>query len=305
MWTLEKLNQYIKDQIEESLYLDYKAADSLVSSEGKKTEISKDVSSFANSDGGIIIYGVKEFQSGSTYLPEKIDPVNRNSFSKETLEQILNTRISPKLHGVIITPITIGDLANNHVVYVVEIPKSSTAHQASDKRYYRRYNFQSIAMDDWEIKDIINRQNKSLIKIYFRPKFNSSFFEKYIKESGIPLKFDIIAWNQGHKVVEYCDCIIAGTEKTSKELIPKPRVENNYFELYYENIEEYKVSLKGDEFIVNTKRKAILPMTYRVIGQVEFQSDFFKNEQEITVTVTMDDNRISRRLKGREFVELD
>ena len=32
-----------------------------------------------------------------------------------------------------------------------------TPHQAQDKRYYKRYNFQSAPMDDYEIKDILNR----------------------------------------------------------------------------------------------------------------------------------------------------
>ena len=41
---------------------------------------------------------------------------------------------------------------------VVEIPKSLTAHQARDLRYYRRYNFESVAMVDYEIRDVMNRQ---------------------------------------------------------------------------------------------------------------------------------------------------
>lgn len=48
----------------------------------------------------------------------------------------------------------------------MNIPKSNTAHQAFDKKYYKRYNFESVAMEDYEIKDIINRQiNSNLIVI--------------------------------------------------------------------------------------------------------------------------------------------
>ena len=55
------LDNLIINQIEENIHLDYKASGSLAKSDGKKDEISRDVSSFANSNGGIIIYGIAEF----------------------------------------------------------------------------------------------------------------------------------------------------------------------------------------------------------------------------------------------------
>lgn len=301
MWNLEKIKEYIDNQIEESLHLDYKASDSLQKTDGKKNEIAKDVSSFANSDGGIIIYGIKEFQHGTTFLPEKIDAINRNDFSKEALEQIINSRISPRILGVKITPIILNE--NDQVIYIVEIPKSDTAHQASDKRYYRRFNFQSVPMDDWEIKDIFNRKSKAEIEVTIVPKISKTVFDSMIKSSGIPINCDIIATNIGNKVVEYIDCMIIGNEETSKNISPRPLIQNNYFELYYSNEEHFKVKIKDDEFTVNTKRSAILPKTYRVIGSIKFFSDFFLNENEIRITVTMDDNRITRNLKGINFIE--
>lgn len=46
----------IADQIEKSLNPDYKRAAAL--NRGKAVEITKDVSSFANSSGGVLIYGI-------------------------------------------------------------------------------------------------------------------------------------------------------------------------------------------------------------------------------------------------------
>jgi len=41
----------------------------------------------ANSAGGIIIYGIKEYdEADKRHLPEKIDPIQQNVFSKEWLE---------------------------------------------------------------------------------------------------------------------------------------------------------------------------------------------------------------------------
>ena len=95
------LKNLITNQIEENLNLDYKAAASLGKSDGKKDEISRDVSAFANSSGGLIIYGIKEFdEAEKKHLPEKIDPVNRIEFSKEWLESVINGRISPRIEGI-------------------------------------------------------------------------------------------------------------------------------------------------------------------------------------------------------------
>jgi len=159
----------IANQVEENIHLDYKGAEALLKTDGKKKEISKDVSAFANSDGGTIIYGIKEFDDiPRRHLPEKIDPIDRINISKEWIEQVINSNIQPKVSGLLITPIQLAS-AVNKVVYVVAIPKSNTAHQASDKKYYKRYNFESVAMEDYEIKDIINRQINPVLHLLLKP----------------------------------------------------------------------------------------------------------------------------------------
>lgn len=162
------VQQYITDGIEESLTLEYKAAGALGRSREKKKEVGKDVSAMANSAGGTIIYGVAEYQVPSKkHLPEKIDPVDRTEFSREWLEQVINN-IRPRIDGLVITPIPVEPNPTVDTVYVVEIPQSTTAHQASDQRYYKRYNFQSIPMEDHEIRDVMARQKHPKIDLSFQ-----------------------------------------------------------------------------------------------------------------------------------------
>jgi predicted HTH transcriptional regulator len=112
------------------------AAGALTASEGKKDDITKDVSSFANANGGTIIYAIKEFEEREQkHRPEKLDPIDGTAFTKEWLDQILR-QINPRIDGVRIIPVRIEPDPN--VCYVVEIPKGETAHQARDVRYYRR-----------------------------------------------------------------------------------------------------------------------------------------------------------------------
>jgi hypothetical protein len=164
MWDLAKIESYISSKIEEGLSLEYKSAGALSGNKLAKTEITKDVSAMANAEGGVIIYGIAEFSDKpKRHLPEKIDPVSRLEISREWLDQIISN-IRPKISGLIITPIPIPG-NDDHVVYVVDIPRSKTAHQAADFIYYKRYNFEIRPLADNEVRDIMNRQQLPTLRI--------------------------------------------------------------------------------------------------------------------------------------------
>ena len=62
-WTESDVISLINLGEEEGSALEFKRAESLDPSEKNKTEISKDVSAFANSAGGTIVYGIAESKS--------------------------------------------------------------------------------------------------------------------------------------------------------------------------------------------------------------------------------------------------
>ena len=59
-YSIDDIYDLIRNEVEENIHLDYKEARALGKEDAKKADITKDVSSFANADGGIIIYGVAE-----------------------------------------------------------------------------------------------------------------------------------------------------------------------------------------------------------------------------------------------------
>jgi hypothetical protein len=163
-WTTDRLNQLIVDSIEESSTLEYKRAAALVKNDDKKkADLVKHVTAMANAAGGTIIYGIAEFnEKPKRHLPEKLDPVDLSEISREWLDSIIQS-IQPRIDGVIIHPVTI-DEDTGQVCYVVEVPKSHTAHQARDHVYYQRRNFQVLAMEDYEVRDVMNRKSHPQIK---------------------------------------------------------------------------------------------------------------------------------------------
>jgi hypothetical protein len=299
MWSLDKINQFIRDGIEENIHLDYKGSGSISKTPDKKKEISKDVSAFANSDGGTIIYGVREFDEiGKTHLPEKIDPIDANEYSKEWLEQIISSTISPTIQNIIIIPIQIGTKEENKVIYVVEIPKSNTAHQMNDKRYYRRYNFQSIAMEDWEIKDVINRLEKTDVQLEFEYMPPLIFLKEHLDMPEI----EVYIWvrNTGNKVIKYLDCYMTVDSETVKNLIEPYR--NYAFEEHFSNIIEREITIKSDTFVVNSERAVILPNTSRKIGHFKIRNEFIKENNILNFQISTEDKVKTLIYKGEDII---
>jgi hypothetical protein len=150
IFTKEDLQRLVDEEIQESLTLDYKASPALARADKPRDEMCKDVSAFANSAGGQIIYGIVE----KDRKPVKVD--DGSDLSREWIEQVINSNVQPRLDGLVITPVPVG--SGRHA-YVLTIPQASgrAPHQAPDKKYYKRQNFQSVPMEDYEIRDALRR----------------------------------------------------------------------------------------------------------------------------------------------------
>ena len=161
------IDELISSNKEESINLEFKRSDALKMTDSSKNEIAKDVSAFANSDGGIIIYGIQEID----HKASNYSYIDGNLFTKEWLDQVISSRIQRRIEGLIIDPIRIGEKIDQSI-YVVKIPRSyNTPHMTSNKKYYKRHNFQSIEMEEYEIRDLYSRHSKTKLSIC-EPTFN-------------------------------------------------------------------------------------------------------------------------------------
>lgn len=181
-WDKSRIQSFITEGNEENSRLEYKGPEALQKTDGKKSEIRKDISAMANASGGFIIYGVNEYSDPTkAHLPEKISPVNRSEISREWLDQVIS-HIKPRINNCFIYPVDISTNPND-VVYVVDIPQGITAHQADNGKYYRRRNTTTVVLEHQEIIDIINRSIHPDVIVDFKWKptgFRSSDLHRYI-----------------------------------------------------------------------------------------------------------------------------
>lgn len=300
-WNIQKIDSYINHAIEESIHLDYKSSGALFNKPEKKKEITKDVSAFANSDGGVIIYGVKE-NTKLKHLPEKIDPIDGRAHPKEWLEHIVNS-INPRIEGVLIHPIQIATPALNKIVYVVEIPKSNTIHQAKDHRYYKRFNFESIPMEDWEVKDVLNRRKEADLDVLLIPTRHDKIFKEWIDKGNVfDFDIDIYITNKGNIGSMYVECFLI-VEKHCESYIKDSDNKSVGNQIKFSNSIDRKIEIDGDSFIIATDRVAILPKTRHFLGTFKISSKLLIDEEKLEILITTHTGSNSKTLKGVEIIQ--
>lgn len=169
----------------------FKAAGALSKDDKKKAEIAKDVSAFANSDGGIILYGIEEQE----HKAHALSYIDGNTYTKEWLEQVIQDNIQRRIEGLKIFPIRDnGDITKS--IYIVKIPRSSnTPHMSADKCYYKRNNFRSVKMEEYEVRDLFYRESTPNLKIA-----GYILYDKEGDEYVVKYHFEAQIWNDSNVI---------------------------------------------------------------------------------------------------------
>lgn len=116
--SLDELNKLIIDQTSEKRTIDYKLNLELNSDEQKK-EFLADIISFANTDGGVLIYGMKEKEA----IPIELVGLSTDNIDilKGRIESIIRDGIDPKLNTVKVIDVKIKAAL---FALVIKVPKS-------------------------------------------------------------------------------------------------------------------------------------------------------------------------------------
>ena len=216
--TIEDLQSLIDNEIEESTELEYKSSFAVENNTWKE-ELAKDVSAMANANGGTIIYGLKEKKVSGRSVASKLLPIPSTEMSKDRLSQLLSSNIRPVIDNIEITVIPNDE---NSSFFVVQIPQSNTAHQNRiNHLYYKRRNATAEVMEDYEIRDVMNRTKHPVVELEFelhktitniteKPKrniLNEPLSEvKHYTETKYELKYRLV--NKGMVYAKYVNYFI-------------------------------------------------------------------------------------------------
>ena len=180
-WWAQEFRRMLEEQRPEDLHLDYKDKRSLlpasrgnggINNQKRAEDLSKDVSSFLNSDGGVLVYGVPESDSiddtGGTPIPGGSDiGFNRGDIDKETIENLITSTIHPR-PGPDLFQVSEVPYDDGKLVFLVEVAIGlGDVWQAKDKRYYKRFQYKAEPMEHYEINMVRERHQGPDLKLVF------------------------------------------------------------------------------------------------------------------------------------------
>lgn len=247
--TIEDLQSLIDNEIEESTELEYKSSFATENPKWRE-ELAKDVSAMANANGGTIIYGIREKDGNNGHsIPSELLPIPYTIMSKDKLSQLLSSNIQPVIDNVEITIIANND---NSGFFVVQIPQSDTAHQNKlNHQYFKRRNATVEVMEDYEIRDIMNRSKHPHIELEFELQktiihitekslmpysFGAPIKDKHYSKINYKLKYQLV--NKGKVYAKYINFfihipleLISENEKDYVSIDSK----NNRFDVFGDN----------------------------------------------------------------------
>lgn len=171
----EEIERFILDGQEENLNLEFKTVVhpnyNPYNKEDDKKNISKALSGFANSNGGIIIWGINAKENG------KKQDIATDKKPISELTKFLNTL--NRLEGEAITPIVIGiehkkiEISDDYGFIVTFVPASDFApHMANyaNKHYYKRSGDSFYICEHYDIKDMFQRKHSAYLSLILKDK---------------------------------------------------------------------------------------------------------------------------------------
>ncbi|MCK4418059.1 MAG: ATP-binding protein [Candidatus Latescibacteria bacterium] len=208
--------QFISQGIEEHQTLEYKPRGLLVKQDGSITKssnprdiigfsaLAKSVASFANSEGGLLILGVKEKSEKHKGTVIKVRPGSISplppSVTRERIENNLAAKIQYPVEGITIVPLR-KSLRSKHFVYLIDVPQSVRApHRVNELHYYQRYNFTTYEMKHYQIADLFGRRSAPDLTIEIQK-------AKGMNEDRGHVTIEPLIINRGRSVAKFVTCI--------------------------------------------------------------------------------------------------
>jgi hypothetical protein len=191
---LSDLQLLVSNRVKENTQLDYKLLLPEQSDAGKK-ELLKDISAFANTNGGYLIYGIKEEEvdgkkTGVAGEITGIKGVNSNDLQL-LIESSVRSNIEPRLVGLEFKEISIDD---TNSVILIRVPRSwNIPHVVSFGNHWRFYGRNSAGnypMDITQLRDIFTLGSTVPEKLEERRKERLSFIkQKYqtLSDGSLPV----------------------------------------------------------------------------------------------------------------------
>jgi len=182
----EDIERLVSNKISENRTLEYKREINIDKGEERK-EFLYDITSFVNSEGGLIIFGIseqKDEKGNNTGLPEEICGIQIDNFDKLILkiEDLLKSSIEPNISNIVIKPL---EKANKKILAIglqktMGLPRMVTYN--STNKFYRRRNSGKYLVDVYELNQMFMKNTEVIkeLESYRRNRLENILKKEYL-----------------------------------------------------------------------------------------------------------------------------
>lgn len=153
--TADSLREFLELGIPEGRHIDYKLRLSGDDPESQKLEFLKDITAFANANGGVLIIGTLEPAEGRP-VDEQLRGIERGEIEAHRLERAASSSIDPRIAGLQIRPIVLGE--NSFAILAHVPPSMARPHMVTsqgNRGFYIRHTESSQAMSTYEVREAV------------------------------------------------------------------------------------------------------------------------------------------------------
>lgn len=169
------------------------------------TSLSKQLSAFANANGGHLFIGLNDDGVIDGGVPVDL----KKGGIRAWLEDIIPGAVEPVLPEFNVYEVPRGGpksrITDGHAVYVIHIPTSRHApHMANDRRYYLRIAGKSRPMSNVHVQDIVRRTNTPDVRLArFAPFGPTEYDEADPRGSRAFVCFQLFVRNKGRRLAKH------------------------------------------------------------------------------------------------------
>jgi len=167
---LDMIQAWIGEQREETVHLDFKLVNDPSMNREDRKSLAKALSGFANSEGGIVVWGVNASRTRDDVVDcaREIRPIENLALFLSRLNEF-TSEVSPSVDGVLHRSIPTGDNQGLAVTIVPESDSGPHMAKATIDQYFKRTGDRFAKMEHFDIADMFGRRKRPKLSVVLTP----------------------------------------------------------------------------------------------------------------------------------------
>lgn len=169
MITEETIKEFVNSQEQEDLQLEFKTInDASFNFNDDKRNLARALSGFANSSGGIIVWGVGTSKVDGVDCASELKPISNIALLESRLNNLTGKAAMPIIDGVLHRTIDQGGNSGYAMTFVPESDRGPHMAELGEHRFYKRSGDSFYRMEQFDIADMFGRRGKPELVVYYR-----------------------------------------------------------------------------------------------------------------------------------------